>query len=65
MAQCSFDSLLAMPTDPVEPMETTTAPQERGDSRRARAARVAAAQRARGNSTGPEDRKRAPKTLKR
>ena len=46
-------------------METPPAPPARGDSRSARAAKVAAAQRARGSSTGPNDRPRAPKTLKR
>ncbi len=54
-----------MPTDPDEQVETTPAAPEQADSRSARAAKVAAAQRARGNSTGPKDRQRAPKTLKR
>lgn len=60
-----FGSLHVMPTDPDEQVETTPAAPEQVDTRSARAAKVAAAQRARGNSTGPKDRPRAPKTLKR
>lgn len=61
-------TLVAMqPDDGQEPDEAVepapTAP-ERGESRSARAAKVAAVQRARGNSTGPNDRLRAPKTIR-
>ena len=64
-----------MPTDPDAPtdseqidseeIDSAPAPPARGDSRSVRAAKVAAAQRARGSSTGPNDRPRAPKSLKR
>ncbi|MFN0028163.1 MAG: hypothetical protein ACKV2O_13430 [Acidimicrobiales bacterium] len=54
-----------MSSDPDVPSETPAAVSERPGSRSARAAKVAAVQRARGNSTGPNDPPRAPKKLKR